>query len=107
MEQWRTSVVLRHLPYISPMLTLLVALPLFGTESDRGIRLGESTKSQWRFGVEVRAVGGPVAGVLATLPVPMDWPEQQVKRVSEEKSPRIGYCEECGTNVDLDEVHNC
>jgi hypothetical protein len=82
--------MLRHLPNISLMLILFAALPLCAAESDRGIRLGESTKTQWRFGVEVRAVGGPVSGVLATLPIPMDWPEQQVKRVSEEKSPRIG-----------------
>ena len=29
-------------------------------------------------------------GIRATLPVPMDWPEQQVKIVREEKSPNIG-----------------
>ena len=37
------------------------------------------------FGVSVRAAGA-VTGIRATLPVPMDWPEQQVKIVREEKS---------------------
>src|SRR5207253_2003221 len=54
----------------------------------RGIRLGEQTTSQWRFGVVVRATGA-VRGIHAILPVPMDWPEQSVKAVKEEKTPNV------------------
>ncbi|HEX5106735.1 MAG TPA: transglutaminase-like domain-containing protein [Pirellulaceae bacterium] len=55
---------------------------------ERGIRLGEATTSTWRIGVTVRAPGA-VTGILATTPVPMDWPEQQVKIVSEEKTDNV------------------
>lgn len=75
-------------------VSLIAATTSQFADDSRGIRLGETTKSQWRFGVTIRAVGGPASGILATLPVPMDWPEQQVKRLSEEKSPaavRVTY----------------
>jgi transglutaminase-like putative cysteine protease len=55
---------------------------------ERGIRLGEATTTRWRIGVTVRAPGA-VTGILATTPVPMDWPEQQVKVVSEEKTANV------------------
>src|SRR5206468_8992158 len=47
----------------------------------------ESQTHKWEFGISIRAVGGPCAGLLGTFPVPMDWPEQQVKVVSEQISP--------------------
>src|SRR5688500_19870108 len=59
-----------------------------GDESPAAVRLGEPQISQWRFGVVVRARGA-VTGILATMPVPMDWPEQQVKTVVEEKTPNV------------------
>lgn len=58
-------------------------------EETRGIQLGEATTTKWRIGVTVHAPGA-VTGILATMPVPMDWPEQQVKIVSEEKSANVG-----------------
>ncbi len=57
--------------------------------ADRGIRLTDETKSQWRFGVVVTAGNGPISGIRATLPVPMDWPEQSVKTLSEDKSANV------------------
>jgi hypothetical protein len=47
----------------------------------------ESQTHKWEFGISIRAVGGPCAGLLGTFPVPMDWPEQQVKVASEQISP--------------------
>jgi transglutaminase-like putative cysteine protease len=75
-------------------LRLLLALLLTCSASvladeTRGIRLGEQTTSQWRFGVVVKATGGPVTGIRATIPVPMDWPEQSVTKRSEEKSSNV------------------
>ena len=68
----------------------LVALAVSSARAEEpGIRLGEATTSQWRFGVTIRAVGGAATGIRATMPVPMDWPEQQVKVVREEKSPGV------------------
>lgn len=53
-----------------------------------GIRLGEPTVSLWRFGLTIRAAG-ETSGILATLPIPMDWPEQKIKLLREDKSPQI------------------
>src|SRR6478752_1260348 len=80
----------RHRRWISivPMLALLFCTATVAEES-RGIRLGDETISKWRFGVVVKATGGPVSGITATLPVPMDWPEQTVKKIGEEKSPHV------------------
>jgi len=77
---------------LSPLvlwLLWLAALPAVVADDSRGVRLGEQTTSRWRFGVVVKAPGGPVSGIRATLPVPMDWPEQTVKKVSEEKTPNV------------------
>ena len=71
-----------------PFVVLIGSAALLAEEA-RGIRLSEAKTTQWRFGVVVRASGGPVSGILATLPVPMDWPEQQVTVVREEKSPQV------------------
>src|SRR5262245_15529952 len=68
---------------------LLVASPLASADDARGIRLGTQTTSKWRFGVVVKAPAGPVTGVRATLPVPMDWPEQTVKKIDEQKTSNI------------------
>jgi hypothetical protein len=72
------------------LVAALLVCPTAAAQADRGPRLGEQTTAKWRFGVVVRAAGGPVTGVLATMPVPMDWPEQQVKLLAEEKSPNVG-----------------
>jgi hypothetical protein len=59
-------------------------------DNPAAIRLGEPTTTTWRFGVVVSAPLGAASGLVATLPVPMDWPEQQVKLVSEEATPNVG-----------------
>jgi hypothetical protein len=74
---------------VSSLATWLALLASVAPADDRGIRLGESKVSQWKFGVVVRAAGA-TTGAKATLPVPMDWPEQAVKIVKEEKSPGVG-----------------
>jgi transglutaminase-like putative cysteine protease len=70
-----------------------ILLPLAGVRADEpnpaAIRLGEPKTSQWRIGVTVKATGA-VTGILATTPVPRDWPEQTVKIVGEEKSAQVG-----------------
>ena len=74
------------------LVVLLLFAPLAALADDtgtRGIRLGDAATSKWRIGVTVHAPGA-VTGILATTPVPMDWPEQQVKIVGEEKSANVG-----------------
>jgi hypothetical protein len=53
------------------------------------LKLGEQTTSQWRFGLVVKAPGGAVNGIVATMAVPSDFPEQKVKIVKEELSPQV------------------
>ena len=40
--------------------------------------LGQARTQRWRGGVTVKAAGGPCRGIVATIPVPVDWPEQSV-----------------------------
>jgi len=76
-------------PSIILALLALLHSALVAADDSRGIRLGEQTKSQWRFGVVVKATGGPASGIRATLPVPMDWPEQTVRKINEEKTANV------------------
>jgi transglutaminase-like putative cysteine protease len=58
------------------------------TESPAGgPELGDARTQQFRVGVIVSAGSGPCRGLVATLPVPNEWPEQTVRVVEEEVSP--------------------
>lgn len=74
------------------LLTVLTA-PCFAQLDDAepvGVRFGNQLTQQWKVGVVIRADGGPCGGVFATVPVPTNWPSQQVRVVSEDLSPQIG-----------------
>jgi hypothetical protein len=74
------------------LLTLAAALPPGGARGEEvaaGVRFAQPTTASWRFGVTVKAPKG-ATGIRATMPVPMDWPEQRVRIVSEQKSEHIG-----------------
>ncbi|PQO42269.1 transglutaminase-like domain-containing protein [Blastopirellula marina] len=56
--------------------------------------LGSSKTMKYQVGVKLQAVGGPCAGLVATIPVPADWPEQTVRLADEQITPavqRVGY----------------
>ncbi|MFO0870044.1 MAG: transglutaminase domain-containing protein [Pirellulales bacterium] len=55
---------------------------------ENGVRLDEQRLQKWKIGLVIRAPGN-CTGVLATVPVPTDWPEQSVKVVEEEFSPQV------------------
>lgn len=52
-----------------------------------GPELGEAQAQRWKIGVRVTASSGPVSGITATLPIPDDWPEQQVREAARDSSP--------------------
>jgi hypothetical protein len=52
-------------------------------------RLGEARSETYYIGVLVFAQKGECTGVRATLPVPIDWPEQTVKVLKEDKSSHV------------------
>jgi hypothetical protein len=49
----------------------------------------QSQTTKIQFGVRVRAVGGACRGMVATIPVPLDWPEQKVSIDSEDISSTV------------------
>lgn len=59
----------------------------------KGAGLGQGTVQKWQFGLTVTAKEGPCSGISGYVPVPVNWPEQQVGAVNEEISPsaRVRY----------------
>lgn len=57
--------------------------------SAEGPGLGEALTQRWKIGVRVTANSGPVTNISATMPIPDDWAEQQVREVARDISP---YC---------------
>lgn len=78
----------RHLQLHHLALVCLVALwaapkALLAADADtaaseNGPKLGVAQTQRYRAGVTVEAKSGPCKGILCTLAVPTDWPEQQV-----------------------------
>ena len=80
------------------LFAVTVASPAYSQfeskESANGVRFGSQRTARWQVGLKVKAPrGGPVIGILGTVPVPTDWPEQQVRIVDEDISDgaRVTY----------------
>ncbi|MGY8768289.1 MAG: transglutaminase-like domain-containing protein [Pirellulales bacterium] len=58
-------------------------------EGSSKVVLGTSQTTKYTIGLKIEATGGDCVGLLGTIPVPADWPEQSVKLVSEEISPSV------------------
>ena len=59
--------------------------------AENGLAVGpQRLKHQWRVGMIIQAQNGPCAGIYATVPVPVEWENQQVRIINEEISPEIG-----------------
>ena len=58
-----------------------------------GTKLGKTHVQRWKVGMTVTAVGGPCKGIVGYVPVPVEWPEQQVTVAEEDISPaaKISY----------------
>lgn len=78
---------------ISLLLAPALAIAQFKEESTAGPQLGEESVHRLKVGIIVNASAGPCAGVYGTTPVPIDWPEQEVRILEEDISPsvRVGY----------------
>jgi len=73
-------------------LVFITTVPLFAQFKDAepgGVKLGDSKTFRWRAGMIISAVGGTCKGLTGYAPIPIDWPEQQVKIVEEEFSPGV------------------
>ncbi len=51
--------------------------------------LSDSASFVWQFGIETTATGA-ATGILATAPIPVEWPEQTVEIIDEEKTENVG-----------------
>ncbi len=77
-----------------PLLLLSIAaspaLAQFGQAADaKGPKLDKESVQHYEFGIEVTAESGPCKNLLATTPVPIDWPEQRVRVMKEDISPFV------------------
>lgn len=77
-------------------LTLFLAQADVGAPDDASGDLGggpklsaETSVEQWRIGLAVTANSEPCAEMIATIALPVDWPEQQVEVVKEDVSPYV------------------
>lgn len=59
------------------------------TATSTGITFSDPIESVWEFGLKINATG-EARGVTATVPIPMEWPEQEIEMLVEQKSDNIG-----------------
>lgn len=64
-------------------------LPELAEPLPNGIKFGTKQTQRWKVGVIITAPSGPCGGIYGTVPVPTDWPEQQVKVIAEDISPQV------------------
>src|SRR5262245_4027854 len=73
-------------------IALLSCLFLWSTATraaDAGPRLGAGETTRLQVGLTVKAGPGPMRGIVATAPMPIDWPEQTVKIVHKEVTRHV------------------
>ncbi len=63
------------------------------TQDVKGPKLGEAQVQRWQFGMAIQATGGPCSKLVGYVPLPTEWPEQQLSITEEDFSPnvRVGY----------------
>lgn len=59
------------------------------TLPEGGVKYDQRLTKRWLIGIKVKATGGDVATVVGTAPIPLDWPEQRVKLVSQDISEGV------------------
>ncbi len=75
-------------------LSLVLVSPAraqFGFGGDSSLKTTTAERRhRWKVGTVVMARSGPCAGIFVTIPLPVDWPEQDVKIVKEQISDNVG-----------------
>lgn len=59
------------------------------TQTEPGIQLSEPIESVWEFGVKVNSTGHGKQ-ISVSVPIPKQWPEQQLEVIKENKTPNVG-----------------
>lgn len=75
------------------LATACSAFAQFKDSDPEGAQMGDAKVQKWRCGVIITATAGAAQNLHGYAPVPVDWPEQQVRILNEEVSPgvKIGY----------------
>jgi hypothetical protein len=83
------------------MLLPSLALAQFkqGAVEPQAAQLGQTVVTRWRAGVIVNAASGACQGIVATFPVPSEWPEQDVKVANEDVSPLVKMSDKVSDGV--------
>ena len=78
---------------LAAIVLLALGSPAFAQfkekEGGKGVRYGEEQTKKYRAGLVITARGGAVKNVRATVPVPFEWPEQEVRVVQEDLTPQV------------------
>ena len=59
-------------------------------DNGKGVTYGEEIIEFWQVGLKIKAIGGTCNGFYATIPIPGDWADQEVKLVDEDFSTHVG-----------------
>ncbi len=59
------------------------------TDSSAANTFGKPVRTVWDFGLEIQATD-KASGIAATVPVPMEWPEQSIRVLGEHRSGGVG-----------------
>ena len=54
------------------------------------IQFSEPEEHIWEIGMRLTSNGGNVSGIVATVPIPMVWPEQKIELIEEIKTNNVG-----------------
>jgi transglutaminase-like putative cysteine protease len=81
----------------SALLATLVSMPACVRAAEKNqddanpeaVSFSEPIEQVWRIGVQVTASSGACRGIIVTSPVPLDWDEQTVTSLKEEKSDQV------------------
>ena len=78
---------------LCPLLTVIVAATAAADvpidTNNQGSRPGQAVKTRLQVGVAIQSGALPCQAVLATVPVPINWPEQQIRVLREEATPGV------------------
>jgi len=84
----RTMALSLFLACCLPLVIVSVVAAQFDLPDEKK-SAGREATHRLQIGCKVLARGGPCAGLVVSCPVPMDWPEQQVKIIDEKTTPNV------------------
>lgn len=96
------SLVFRSVVALLACLACETARAQFGEVEENGVRRGKEFVTKYEVGMIITAGGEACTDLIGTAPVPIDWPEQEVRVVQEDFDPaakRVTYRETAGGTI--------